>query len=60
MDDLSFLLCIADAPCTSRTLPVLSMYFPCTHNPYTAAAAATALTPCPAAGTLGISHGDTR
>src|SRR6266436_8972122 len=58
MDDISFSLCIADAPRTSRTLPVLSLYFPCTHNSYTAAAA-TALTPCPAMGTLGISRGDT-
>src|SRR6266436_5313886 len=59
MDDLSFSLCIADAPCTSCTLPVLSLYFPCTHNSYTAAAT-TVLTPCPAAGTLGISCGDTQ
>src|SRR6266436_2260434 len=58
MDDLTFSLCIADAPHTSRTLPVLSLYFPCTHNSYTTAAAA--LTPRPAAGTLGISRGDTR
>src|SRR6266436_1266861 len=56
MDDISFSLCIADAPRTSRTLPVLSLYFPCTHNSYTAAV----LTPCPAAGTLRISRRDTR
>src|SRR6266436_1187634 len=59
MDDLSFSLCIANAPCTLCTLPVLSLYFPCTHNSYTATAA-TMLTPCPAAGTLGISCRDTR
>jgi hypothetical protein len=42
MDDPSFYLCTADAPRTPRTLPVLSLYLPCTHNSYTAAAAVAA------------------
>jgi hypothetical protein len=61
-DDFSPSLCMAAVPaeCALHAYPRHAAHPSCTNDSHTAAATATMLTPCPIAGTLGISRGDTR